>query len=1027
MRRSLSVLTSICLVVLSLGLLTAYNPLRNHDAAVGVFGVLDLSENPGALRKPIPLEGTFSFYPGWFPDPQGGEDVFAEGAEWRSHVTLEEALGEVRGGTLRLLVRLPESALLGLQATGLPPHTGFHLNGRRLDAPWTESVGDATPALLADVLGYERSQGGVLDIVLHLPGRPREVSHRGAALVLGTLETFQGIRDMNLMVSSVAQFSLLFLGAYFLFMFLHSRKERFLLYFALFGMTLGLYYTSLNQGMLRFLLPGFIGMPMAGIRDALLTISTGFLLLFVAHLLKRRMPLKWTHVWVFVMLGVGMGVFLLQRFAPDALTLETETLRSHHMVFIALSYLWIFLVFAKVWVAREEGGFYLLPALTAMTLLGGLLILRGRLPLATGHLPMLLMVFLSFSLALFADFRSVRSMDRTHRMSIKVLTFDNIRQDFMQKTARELLRPLVGVSQKVQQILEGKLGPMSLTQQETLLELQQETRRMRSMAEDLLHASSNPRRFRPLDIQAVPLSMLEEFLEEWKYMLPPGKPVTLHWVKPEKPPLVYGEEQRIRQILHHLLKNAVQYTEKGAITVTVGVEKDHGVISVKDTGYGIRKENLEDVFQSFYKEDRKEVPNEEGLGLGLSIARNLAEEMEGRLLLTSELGKGTTVSLHLPLANARLHLEKAPGQRKWFKNTPPASSVRWGPEDVFLLPAFRDDFGAVRVVLVDTDRRMLYKRWKEFCEGPYNLAAFDDPQAMLRYLESHSADLVVMQNRMRNISGNALTEDIRRTYNLLELPVLLLTATGEAQNPMWHSDYGVNETLDRSASKERILSKAESLIQMKKAAEASIQQEISYLHEQITPHFFYNSINTIIGLSYEDADKAREALENLATYFRRKLGFHSRREFVPLSQELELVKAYLSMEELRFGPRLSVTYEETGDLSLRVPALILQPLVENAVFHGASRNPKGGTLHIRVDADSTRGVRIQVRDNGPGISEALRERILAGTTGRVGITNIIKKLRLLKNATFELRSPEQGGTEVEIFMEEVTSHESTAY
>lgn len=90
-------------------------------------------------------------------------------------------------------------------------------------------------------------------------------------------------------------------------------------------------------------------------------------------------------------------------------------------------------------------------------------------------------------------------------------------------------------------------------------------------------------------------------------------------------------------------------------------------------------------------------------------------------------------------------------------------------------------------------------------------------------------------------------------------------------------------------------------------------------------------------MSYTNIDDTREALYCLATYFRAKLNVHYRNSMVSIEEEIELVKAYLYIEKMRFVDRLTVKYDIDESIQLMIPALSIQPLVENAVVHGISK------------------------------------------------------------------------------------------
>jgi two-component system sensor histidine kinase AlgZ len=131
------------------------------------------------------------------------------------------------------------------------------------------------------------------------------------------------------------------------------------------------------------------------------------------------------------------------------------------------------------------------------------------------------------------------------------------------------------------------------------------------------------------------------------------------------------------------------------------------------------------------------------------------------------------------------------------------------------------------------------------------------------------------------------------------------------------------------------------------------EAELRALKAQVDPHFLFNSLHSISALTSADPDRAREMCVLLSDFLRASLGLGERTS-VPLEEELSLARSYLAVERVRFGPRLRV--EEAVDEAARqcrVPPLLLQPLVENAVRHGIANLVEGGW--IRVEARCTEG------------------------------------------------------------------------
>lgn len=169
--------------------------------------------------------------------------------------------------------------------------------------------------------------------------------------------------------------------------------------------------------------------------------------------------------------------------------------------------------------------------------------------------------------------------------------------------------------------------------------------------------------------------------------------------------------------------------------------------------------------------------------------------------------------------------------------------------------------------------------------------------------------------------------------------------------------------------------------------------ELKVLRAQISPHFLFNTINIIMSFCRTDPDKARSLLGSLATLMHR--AYSNQEDFLTLQDELTAVNAYLEIARSRFGDRLDVAvHVEDAASSALVPALSLQPLVENALNHGLF--PKLGqcllAIEASIEADS---LIITVTDNGVGIPREIQTQIQAGNCDGIGLLNVHKRLTSL--------------------------------
>jgi two-component system LytT family sensor kinase len=193
-------------------------------------------------------------------------------------------------------------------------------------------------------------------------------------------------------------------------------------------------------------------------------------------------------------------------------------------------------------------------------------------------------------------------------------------------------------------------------------------------------------------------------------------------------------------------------------------------------------------------------------------------------------------------------------------------------------------------------------------------------------------------------------------------------------------------------------------------AKLATEAQLTALRSQINPHFLFNSLTTIGYLIEADPGKAYDTLIRLTHLLRSVLS--STGEFCTLGEEMRLIESYLDIERARFEEKLTVEVDVADDLrEISVPALILQPLVENAVKHGVSENRNGGTVRISASMTSSNGdamLKLAVWDSGPG-----REMHLTAKPGGVGLRNIRERLESYYGgeADLSIGNPARGGTD----------------
>lgn len=171
--------------------------------------------------------------------------------------------------------------------------------------------------------------------------------------------------------------------------------------------------------------------------------------------------------------------------------------------------------------------------------------------------------------------------------------------------------------------------------------------------------------------------------------------------------------------------------------------------------------------------------------------------------------------------------------------------------------------------------------------------------------------------------------------------------------------------------------------------------EIKALQAQINPHFLFNALNTIISFIRINPNRARELIINLSTYLRYNL--EKGETPVDIYHELEQVKAYIEIEKARFGNKLHIIYKIEDDLDVKIPSLIIQPIVENSIKHGILEGKGTGTVIIEIKKVDDENILIVIEDDGVGISNHIIQKVYENKMeeNKIGMSNVHNRLKYI--------------------------------
>lgn len=597
----------------------------------------------------------------------------------------------------------------------------------------------------------------------------------------------------------------------------------------------------------------------------------------------------------------------------------------------------------------------------------------------------------------------------TKDQAIKLQEADKMKDEFLANTSHELRNPLHSILNMSQAILERErtsLQSESVRNLETVLSV---SRRMSLMLDELQEMNRLEEGNHQLQLQSISVqSIIEGVTDMLRYTLK-GKSVCIINDVPTHFPSVMADENRLTQIVFNLLHNAVKYTKQGEVIIQGSIQDQMAYISIKDTGIGIDQETIQTIFEPYIQGENGALMKEGGFGLGLNISKKLVELHKGTLNVQSILGEGTTLTFSIPLTDSQIvHDEIAAAQAdsglstKQLRDTNllNESKGKGSPKD------------CPRIIVVDDDPVNLQVIETILSVEQYDITTVLTAEETVSLLDKQEWDLVISDVMMPQISGYELTRVIRERFTRSELPILLLTARNSPEDIEAGFLSGANDYITKPIDSAELRSRVNVLTEVKRSIRERLRMESAWLQAQIQPHFLFNTLNSIFALSEINIDEMKKLIGAFSKVLRGKFDFQNLDGFVQIESELDLIRSYLYIEQVRFGDRLQVTWKVNRDIQVMIPALTIQPLIENAVNHGILKQSEGGEVTICVKSYDTY-VEVTVEDNGVGIKETVLQQILenkpASESG-VGLLNINLRLQRLFGQGLQITSTYGVGT-----------------
>ena len=533
---------------------------------------------------------------------------------------------------------------------------------------------------------------------------------------------------------------------------------------------------------------------------------------------------------------------------------------------------------------------------------------------------------------------------------------NQLKDEFLANTTHELKTPLNGMIGITESMLDGAAGSLTNSQKQHLGMISTSSRRLSHLVNDLLDFSQLKHKNLDLRKKAVDLHSMCELVLTLSKPLLGDRPLKLFNEIPADLPPVLADEDRLQQIFHNLVGNAIKFTPQGKIVVSAQMQEGFIEVSVADTGIGIPAEKTERIFESFEQADGSTARKYGGTGLGLAITKQLVELHGGTIGVTSQPEEGSTFFFTLPLAPGDVAQTDVQLISQTLQNLPEAILEPIAQSNILVSQAVSHE-GAVspetsvvaaekdsrfHILAVDDDPINLQVLVNHLSLQNYQVTLANDGLEAIDLLENgHSFDLVLLDVMMPKMTGYELCQQIRESYPAHHLPVLLLTAKNQVSELITGFNVGANDYLTKPISKNELLPRIRTHLQLSK---------INRAYSRFVPSEFLDLLQKENIVDVQLGDHVKQEMSIL---------FCDIRSFTTISESLtpeatfRFINSYLSYMEPAILDHGGVIDKYIGDA---VMALFAHPhqaidagmaLLENLALYNQERT-RAGEIPIEV-------------------------------------------------------------------------------
>ncbi len=395
---------------------------------------------------------------------------------------------------------------------------------------------------------------------------------------------------------------------------------------------------------------------------------------------------------------------------------------------------------------------------------------------------------------------------------IKLEAHDKLKDEFLANTSHELRTPLNGIIGIAESLIDGAAGKLNKRTHANLAMIANSGKRLSSLVDDILDFSKL--KHHDIGLQLKPLELHSIISMVLTLSQPLIAQKELDFVNTVKLDLlaVFADENRLQQILHNLIGNAIKFTEQGHITISAQTINEQQVqITVADDGIGIPADKLDCVFEYFEQAEGSTSRKYGGTGLGLAITRKLVELHGGKIWVESTLGAGSKFIFTLPsseeaavplssnhptlthtIAHTEFHTEEENAKKQQ-----PATATS-------------------KVLIVDDEPVNLQVLQNYLSLQNYSIVQATSGHETLKFIDDgFIPDVILLDVMMPQMTGYEVTSKIREKWQPIEMPILLLTAKNRVEDLVQGLEAGANDYMTKPISKKELLARVKTHLSLK--------------------------------------------------------------------------------------------------------------------------------------------------------------------------------------------------------------------